>query len=74
MRTTFSIDDDTFRLVKRYAAGRSLRLGKAVSELIRKALTTTTPTRVVNGLHVFDVPAGLSTMTTKTVRELEQEE
>lgn len=74
MRTTLSIDDDTFRLVKRYAASRSLRLGKAVSELIRKALTTPRPTRVVNGLHVFDVPTGLPKMTTKKVRELELED
>jgi hypothetical protein len=71
MRTTLSIDDDTFRLVKRYAANRSLALGKAVSELVRRALTAPRPTRSVNGLQVFDLPPESTRVTTKRVRELE---
>ena len=71
MRTTLSIDDDTFRLVKRYAASRSLALGKAVSELVRRALTAPRPTRSVNGLQVFDLPPESATVTTKQVKELE---
>ena len=74
MRTTLSIDDDTFRLVKRSAASRSLALEKAVSELVRRALTTPRPTRSVNGMQVFDLPAGLSKVSTKRVRELEADE
>ena len=71
MRTTLSIDDDTFRLVKRYAASRSLALGKAVSELVRRALTAPRPTRLVNGLQVFDLPPESARVTTKQVKELE---
>ena len=71
MRTTLPIDDDTFRLVKRYAASRSLALGKAVSELVRRALTAPRPTRSVNGLQVFDLPPESARVTTKQVKELE---
>ena len=37
MRTTFTLDDDAEALAQNYAKARSLRLGKAVSELIRSA-------------------------------------
>lgn len=37
MRTTFTLDDDAATLAQNYAKARSLRLGKAVSELIRRA-------------------------------------
>jgi hypothetical protein len=74
MRTTISLDDDVFRLVKEYAASRSLALGKAVSELVRRAFTTPRPTRLVNGIHVFDLPKESPTVTTKKVRELEADQ
>lgn len=71
MRTTISIDDDAFRLVKRYAARRSLALGKAVSELLRRAFTMPRPTRTVNGLQVFDFPAESPRVTMKKVQDLD---
>jgi hypothetical protein len=37
MRTTFTLDDDAAALAQNYAKARSLRLGQAVSELIRRA-------------------------------------
>jgi hypothetical protein len=37
MRTTFTPDDDAAALPQNYAKAHSLRLGKAVSELIRRA-------------------------------------
>jgi hypothetical protein len=74
MRTTLSIDDEVLELVKQYAADRSMPVGDAVSELIRKAFSTPTPTRMVNGLRVFDVPADSPRVTTKKVKELEAEE
>jgi len=49
MRTTLSIDDEVLELVKRYAADRAMPVGEAVSELIRKAFRTPTPTKMVNG-------------------------
>ena len=74
MRTTLSIDDDTLRMVKRYAASRSIAIGKAVSELVRRALTTPRPTRLKNGLVVFDLPPDSPRITTDKVRELEADD
>ena len=74
MRTTLSIDDDAFRMVKRYAANRSLRLGKAVSELVRRAVSTPRAMRLVNGLWVFDLPPDSPRVTSKRVRELDAQQ
>lgn len=71
MRTTLSLDDDTFHLVKRYAASRSLAIGKAVSELLRRALTTPRPTRSVNGIRVFDLAPESPKVSSKKVCALE---
>ena len=74
MRTTLSIDDEVLELAKRYAADRAMPVGEAVSELIRKAFRTPTPTKMVNGLRVFDVPADSPRVTTRKVKQLEAEE
>jgi hypothetical protein len=71
MRTTLSLDDDVLQDVKRYAENRSLALGKAVSELVRRALSTPRPTRSVNGLQVFDLPADSPKVSSSTVKELD---
>ena len=74
MRTTLNLDDDVAQAAKEYAESRSLALGKAVSELVRRGITTRRPTRVVNGLSVFDLPPDSPPATTKKVRELEAED
>ena len=74
MRTTLSLDDDAFRLVKRYAASRSLALGKAVSELVRRAFTVPRPTRLVNGVQVFDLPPESPRVSMKKVREVDADQ
>jgi hypothetical protein len=74
MRTTLTLDDDILRLVKRYAASRSLTLGEAVSHLIQRALITPRPTKEVNGVQVFDLPPESPRVTTKKVRELDAEQ
>ena len=71
MRSTLSLDDDVFRAVKRYASLRSIALGKAVSELLRRALAAPRPTRLVNGILVFDLPLGSPKVTSKQVKELD---
>ena len=71
MRTTLSLDDEVLRLVKRYAESRSLGLGKAVSELVRRGLTSQRPTRTINGLRVFDLPADSPPVTRKKIEEIE---
>ena len=74
MRTTLSIDDEVLQLVKQYAEDRSMTVGDAVTELIRKAFRTPTPTKMLNGLRVFDIPAGTPRITSKRVKELELED
>lgn len=73
MRTTLSLDDDVFSSVKRYAESRSLALGKAVSELVRKGLRAPVPTRMENGFLVFDTPPDSPPVTSERVKELESE-
>jgi hypothetical protein len=73
MRTTLSLDDDVFQVVKTYAENRSLAIGKAVSELVRRGLSAPVKTRVVNGLVVFDVPEDSETVTSDRVKQLEAE-
>ena len=73
MRTTVSLDDDDFRLVKGYAEARSLALGKALSELARRGLNAPPKTKKVNGLIVFDLPDSSEAITSEHVRKLEAE-
>jgi hypothetical protein len=74
MRTTLSLDDDVFHLVKTYAENRSVAMGKALSELVRRGLSAPPKTRVVNGLVVFDVPQDSEPVTTELVKRLEAED
>lgn len=73
MRTTLSIDDDAFRLVQQYAESRSLALGKAVSELVRRGVSHSWGIRETDGLHVVDLPGDSPKITTKHVLALEDE-
>jgi len=74
MRTTVSIDDDVLEVVKTYAENRSLAMGKALSELVRRGLSAPPKTRVVNGLVIFDIPEASETVTSEHVKRLEAEE
>ena len=73
MRTTLSIDDDVFQTVKRYAETRSIAMGKAVSELVRRGFDAPPKTRKVNGLVVFDLPEDTPQVTSEQVKNLETE-
>jgi hypothetical protein len=73
MRTTLSLDDDVFQVVRRYAESRSLALGKAVSELVRRGLSAPMTTTVVNGIHVVVLPQDSPKVTTERIKELESE-
>lgn len=74
MRTTLTLDDDVLREVKKYAESRSLTLGEAVSDLVHRGLTVPRPTREVNGVRIFDLPAESPCVTSKKVRELDAEQ
>jgi len=73
MRTTLSLDDDAFSLIKQYAETRSLGLGKAVSELVRRGAAHRFATKEVYGLHVVDLPADSPKITTKHINALKDE-
>jgi hypothetical protein len=45
-------------------------LGKAASELLRKGAHSPTPTRLVDGFVVFDIPPDEPKITTERVKEL----
>ena len=73
MRTTIALDDDILALARQYADARSMALGKAVSELLRRGFTEKRATRAVNGLQVFDLPSDSPCVSSARVRELEAE-
>ena len=73
MRTTLNLDDDVLYLLRQYSEARSVALGKAASELVRKGFASPTPTRIVNGVVVFDVPPDSPRITTGRIKELESE-
>ena len=73
MRTTLNLDDDALEMVRRYSESRSVALGKAASELVRKGFSSPTPTRLVNGIVVFDLPPDSPPITPERVKELESE-
>jgi len=74
MRTTLNLDDDVLQEAKRYAEGRSVSIGAAVSELVRRGLSLRRSTRLENGLHVVDLPTGSPEVTSELVRRLLNEE
>ena len=73
MRTTLNLDVDALELLREYSHARTLALGKAASELLRKGAAAQTPTRLVHGFVVFDVPPDSPRITTERIRELESE-
>ena len=73
MRTTLNLDDDALEMVRQYSEARSVAMGKAASELVRKGFSSPTPTRIVNGIVVFDVPPDSPRITTERVKELESD-
>ena len=73
MRTTLNLDDDALKLVREYSEMRSVALGKAASELVRREANAPVPTRMVNGFVVFNVPPGGPKISSERVKELESE-
>lgn len=74
MRTTLNLDDDVMQRLKEYASGRSIPLGTAASELVRRGLETPVQLRMVNGFCVVDIPADTATVTSERVKELLEED
>jgi len=73
MRTTLNLDDVALRMARDYARRRSLPLGRAVSELVRRGLTSPLATTVINGFHVVQLPPDSPPVTSEDVRRLEDD-
>jgi len=74
MRTTLNLDDDVLELLKDYAESRSVALGRAASELVRKGLAAPVQTRLVNGFHSVLLPANSPRVSSQKVKELLEDE
>jgi hypothetical protein len=74
MRTTLNLEEDVFRRVKIYAESRSVSLGRAVSDLVRRGLSTPVQTRVVNGFHVVVLPPESAPVEASRVKDLLEDE
>lgn len=70
MRTTLHLEDDAFGAAQAYAQARSLKLGQAVSELIRRASAERLPLKQQDGIWVFDLPANTPRVTAAQVKNL----
>ena len=60
MRTTLALQDDAFQAASDYAAARAMKLGDAVSELVRRGIGQVKDSNIamkkVHGIWIFDVP------------------
>jgi len=74
MRTTLNLDYDVLELLKDYAESRSVALGRAASELVRKGLAAPVQTRLVNGFHTVVLPANSPKVSSQKVKELLEDE
>ena len=70
MRTTLTLEDDAFDLARGYAEARALKLGQAVSELIRRGSGERLAMRQEAGVWVFDLPADAPRVTARQVKDL----
>lgn len=70
MRSTFTLDDDAFSTAQAYARARGVKLGQAVSDLIRRGSAERMPMKRVDGVWVFDLPADTPPVTAEQVRRL----
>ena len=74
MRTTINLDDDILQQAKNYADSRSVPLGRAVSDLVRRGLNSPVQTQVVNGFHVVVLPPNSEPVTSERVKKLLEDE
>jgi hypothetical protein len=70
MRTTINIEDDALVVAQTYARARALKLGQAVSELIRRGGVDKMPVRKRGAAWVFDLPPDAPKVTAEQVKQL----
>jgi hypothetical protein len=74
MRTTLNLDDDALEILRNYSETRSLPMGKAASELMRRGLNAHVETRLVNGIHVVVLPPDSPKISSERVKQLLEDE
>jgi hypothetical protein len=74
VRTTLNIDDDVFEDLQAYSKNRSVALGKAASDLMRKALDAPVQLKMVNGFYTVVLPENSPTVTSEQVKRLLEDE
>jgi uncharacterized protein YggE len=70
MRTTLTLEDDAFATAQAYARARSLKLGQAVSDLIRRGSAQPLPIKRNGNVWVFELPAETPMVTSRQVRQM----
>ena len=76
MRTTLNLEPDVLAAARKLASAREVSLGKAVSDLIRRALDGGAPTgskRSRRAFPVFEVARGAPPLTLEDVKRDEDE-
>jgi hypothetical protein len=73
MRITLTLDDDVVQEIRPYAKSRSISIGRAVSDLVRRGLRAPLRTRIVNGFYVADLPPDSPTISSEDVKKLMDE-
>ncbi|MGA7218068.1 MAG: hypothetical protein WBX38_07130 [Candidatus Sulfotelmatobacter sp.] len=74
MRTTLNLDDDALKILREYSEARSLALGKAASELVRKGASAPVALKMVNGFWRVDLPKGGKKISSEEVKRLLEDE
>ena len=70
MRTTLNLEDDAVATAQAYARARAIKLGQAVSELIRRGSSGKMAMKQVDGVWVFDLPPDTPKVTARQVKQL----
>lgn len=70
MRTTVTLEDDAFGMAQSYAQARALKLGQAISELIRRGSGERLALRKKGGVWVFDLPPDAPRVTSRQVKDM----
>ena len=73
MRTTFTLDDDAAAIAQNFARANALRLGQAVSELIRRASAPPMKMKKKGDVWVIQAPAGAPKLTSEQVKNMTDE-
>jgi hypothetical protein len=74
MRTTLNLDDDALKILREYSETRSLALGKAASELVRRGASAPIQMQMVNGFCTVVLPKGGKKITSEHVKRLLEDE